>query len=262
MVDAVVFDTHYPSARAIADVLESKGVEVLRVASVASPGSFLLEFDRPASTDALLAEVGDALGFLVLDQSGLFQQAVPPGTDDGLFDMEVALAVRDVTRVVGPQLALARALLPLLENTMRPLVVTHLDRIDHGRRPSAGQSLAATAAARIGALGASHHGHTVPWLTLGTAVAKEVDMTWILPEHRAQAAVENHPTHDLAAHVIAALAKLRPPALQPWLDRPHDTLEVALGLGLMDPEAVPKAGAPDETSLAFARAYRRQFTGD
>ncbi len=262
MVDAVVFDTHFPSARTIADVLESKGFEVLRVASVASPGSLLLESDRPASTDALLAEVGDALELLVLDQSGLFQQAVPWGTDDGLFDVDVARAVRDVTRVVGPQLALAQALLPLLENATRHLVVTHLDRIDHGRRPSAGQSLAATAAARIGALGASHHGHTVPWLTLGTAVAKEVDMAWILPEHRAQAGAENQPSHDLAAHVIAALVQLRPTALQPWLHRPHDTLEVAQGLGLMNAEAVPKTGAPDETSVAFARAYRRQFTGD
>jgi hypothetical protein len=87
-------------------------------------------------------------------------------------------------------------------------------------------------------------------------------MTWIFPEHRAQAAVENHPTYDLAAHVIAALSKLRPKALQPWLDRPHDTLEVAQGLGLINAEAVPKTGAPDETSLEVTRAYRRQFTGD
>jgi hypothetical protein len=266
MVDAVVFDTRYPSARAIADVLESTGSSVLRVTSVAEPGAFFLEPRDPASIDALSAEVDDALELLVLDQSGLFLRPPPWGGDPGLFDFDLDLAVGDVVAVVEPQLALTRALLPVMENSSRQLVVTCLDRVDHGRRGSAGQSIAATAAARIGAIGAAHHGQTIPWITIGGAAVEAQgpsDPAGVLPDQRARAARSNFPTFALAGHVIAALARMRFSALGAWLGRPHDTVELGLGLGLTVEHGMPEtATPPDEESVRLSRAYRRQFTGD
>lgn len=266
MVDAVVFDTHYPSARAIADILESKSISVLRVASTAAPGAFFLEPGNPASVDALLAELDDSLELLVLDQSGLFMRPPAWGGNPGLFDFDLDLAIGDIVNVVQPQLALVRALRPLMEYSSRQLVVTLLDRVDHGPRGSAGQSIAATAAARIGAIGAAHDGHAVPWITLGAApleARRQSDPAFVFPEHRAHLAVSNLPTFALAGHVIAALAKMRFSALSAWLGKPHDAIEVGRVLGLTVEHGMPETAVPlDEPSLQHLRLYRRQFTGD